>query len=148
MPCRVGGCLSLHWSIWRDKGAEPWVVEVLRKGYLIPSSSLSGFGSQLFPEFCQGECLTPGDSLSQREGSSRASSPLPGIYSRLFVVWKALGSWRPVIDLSNLNRFVLQTRFKMETAQSEFHAVQRGYWMVPIDLKDVYLQTPVHPNSR
>ena len=28
-----GGCLSLHWQAWRDRGAEPWVVEVLRLGY-------------------------------------------------------------------------------------------------------------------
>ena len=28
-----GGCLSLHWQAWRDRGAEPWVVEVLRVGY-------------------------------------------------------------------------------------------------------------------
>ena len=23
-----GGCLSLHWQAWRDRDAEPWVVEV------------------------------------------------------------------------------------------------------------------------
>ena len=34
-------------------------------------------------------------------------APLPslGFYSRLFVVWKTSGSWRPVIDLSTLNLF-------------------------------------------
>ena len=31
-----GGCLSLHWQAWRDRGAEPWVVEVLRVGYCLP----------------------------------------------------------------------------------------------------------------
>ena len=31
-----GGCLSLHWQAWRDRGTEPWVVEVLREGYRIP----------------------------------------------------------------------------------------------------------------
>ena len=34
--------------------------------------------------------------------------PLPSLsfYSRLFVVWKTSGSWRPIIDLSTLNLFV------------------------------------------
>ena len=32
-PSLVGGCLGLHWRQWRDRGAEPWVVEVLRRGY-------------------------------------------------------------------------------------------------------------------
>ena len=30
-----GGCLSLHWQAWRDRGAEPWVV-VLKLGYCLP----------------------------------------------------------------------------------------------------------------
>ena len=35
-----------------------------------------------------------------------APLPSPGFYSRLFVVWKTSGSWRPVISLSHLHRFV------------------------------------------
>ena len=31
-----GGCLSLHWQAWRDRDAEPWVVEVLQVGYCLP----------------------------------------------------------------------------------------------------------------
>ena len=33
----------------------------------------------------------------------------PGFYSRLFLVEKASGGWRPVIDLSPFNEFVQQT---------------------------------------
>ena len=35
-PIAIGGCLSLHWQVWSDEGAEPWVVEVWRWG--IPDS--------------------------------------------------------------------------------------------------------------
>ena len=37
-PCLTlsGGCLSLHWQAWRDGGADPWVVEVVREGCRIP----------------------------------------------------------------------------------------------------------------
>ena len=34
-----------------------------------------------------------------------ARDPGPGFYSRLFLVEKATGGWRPVIDLSHLNAF-------------------------------------------
>ena len=34
-PIAIGGCLSLHWQVWSDEGAEPWVVEVLQWGYQI-----------------------------------------------------------------------------------------------------------------
>ena len=47
-----------------------------------------------------------------------APLPSPGFYSRLFVVWKSLGSWRPVIDLSLLNHFVDVSHFCMETIPS------------------------------
>ena len=77
-------------------------------------------------------------------------APLPslGFYSRLFVVWKTSGSWRPVIDLSTLNRFVDVSHFQMETIQSVLLSVRPGDWMASIDLRDAYLQVPVHPESR
>ena len=64
------------------------------------------------------------------------------------MVMKASGSWRPVIDLSTLNLRVRKTPFKMETLQSVLLSVRSGDWMVSIDLKDAYLQIPIHPDSR
>ena len=77
-----------------------------------------------------------------------APFPSPGFYSRLFVVWKTSGSWRPVIDLSHLNRFVDVSHFQMETIQSVLLSIRQGDWMASIDLKEAYLQVPVHPASR
>ena len=77
-----------------------------------------------------------------------APLPSPGFYSRLFVVWKTSGSWRPVIDLSHLNRFLTSSPFKMETIQSVLLSVRPGDWMVSINLKEAYLQIPVDPDSR
>ena len=61
-----------------------------------------------------------------------APLPSPGFYSRLFVVWKTLGSWRPVIDLSHLNRFVDVSHFQMETIQSALLSVRQGDWFTRI----------------
>ena len=72
----------------------------------------------------------------------------PGFYSRLFVVWKTSGSWRPVIDLSHLIRFVDVSPFQMETIQSVLLSVRQGDWMASIDLMEAYLQVPVPPVSR
>ena len=77
-----------------------------------------------------------------------APLPSPGFYSHLFVVWKTSGSWRPVIALSHLNRFVDVSHFQMETIQSVLLSVRQGDWMASIDLKEAYLQVPVHPASR
>ena len=69
-------------------------------------------------------------------------------YNRLFVVWKTSGSWQPVIDLSLLSRFVDVSHFRMETIQSVLLSVRQGDWMASIDLREAYLQVPVHPESR
>ena len=65
------------------------------------------------------------------------SDPEPGFYSRLFLVEKSSGGWRPVIDLSPLNEFVHETPFRMETLSSVL-AVRKDDFLALIDLKDAY----------
>ena len=104
---------------------DPWVVEVLHWGYKIPFRAAPKLSEEPIPY--------PSYSLSSIRGMALASEvlslvkkgavelaplPSPGYYSRLFLVMKASGSWRPVIDLSLLNLKVLKTSFKMETLQS------------------------------
>ena len=74
--------------------------------------------------------------------------PGPGFYSRPFLVEKASGGWRPIIDLSPLNEFIQQTQFRMETPSSVLLAVRKNDFLASIDLKDAYFQVPVHPASR
>ena len=74
--------------------------------------------------------------------------PGPGFYSGLFLVEKASGGWRPVIDLSPLNEFVRQTPFKMETTTSVLLSVRKGDFLASVDLKDAYFQIPIHHSSR
>ena len=76
------------------------------------------------------------------------SDPDPGFYSRLFLVEKSSGGWRPVIDLSPLNEFVQQTLFRMETPNSVLLTVRKNNFLASIDLKDAYFQILVHPSSR
>ena len=77
-----------------------------------------------------------------------ARDPGPGFYSRLFLVEKASGGWRPVVDLSHLNEFIQLTRFKMETVASVLLSVREGDFLASLDLKDAYFQIPIHPSSR
>ncbi|XP_064111450.1 uncharacterized protein LOC135218938 [Macrobrachium nipponense] len=72
----------------------------------------------------------------------------PGFYNCLFLVPKASGGWRPVLDVSALNVFVEKTKFTMETTQSVLAAVRPGDWMVSLNLQDAYFHIPIHPTSR
>jgi hypothetical protein len=72
----------------------------------------------------------------------------PGFYSRLFLVPKKTGDWRPVIDLSALNQFIECPTFKMDTPELVRASLQPGMWTTSIDLKDAYFHIPIHPGYR
>ena len=92
--------------------------------------------------------LTEIDTMMEKGVLEIVPDPGPGFYSRLFLVEKASGGWRPVIDLSPLNEFIQQTPFRMETPSSVLLAVRENDFLASIDLKDAYFQVPVHPASR
>ena len=115
-PLIIGGCLSLHWQAWSDRSTDPWVVEVLWWGYRIPFLSALPLSSDPipFPAYTPSSILGKALeqevlSLVEKGAVELAPLPSPGFYSRLFVVMKPLGSWRPVIDLSTQNQHVLKS---------------------------------------
>ncbi|XP_053114316.1 uncharacterized protein LOC128328210 [Hemicordylus capensis] len=71
-----------------------------------------------------------------------------GVYSLLFLVPKKDDSWRAILDLKRLNRFVRKRTFHMETLKSIKRAVHQGDWLFSIDLSEAYLHVPVHPRCR
>ena len=100
------------------------------------------------PQSLNGRALEEEIQALRRKGAVELAPPMPGFYSRMFVVTKATGGWRPIIDLSTLNLSVDRTPFRMETSQTVLRSVRKNDWMVSIDLKDAYLQIPIHPASR
>ena len=100
-------------------------MEVLRWGYQIPFRRAPTLSKDPIPlpayslNSIRGKALEAEvQSLLSKGAIELAPLPSPGFYSRLFVVMKASGVWRPVIDLSTLNLRIQQTSFKMETLQS------------------------------
>ena len=156
LPMSVGGCLSSHWRSWQDIGAETWVVTILRDGYRVPfkdSSPPLARTPVSFPTYRAGspraQALRQEVEVMLAKGALEiARDPGPGFYSRLFLVEKATGGWRPVIDLSHLNDFVQLTPFKMETVASVLLSVREGDFLASLDLKDAYFQIPIHGSSR
>ena len=132
------------------------MVTVLRDGYRVP-----------FMDSPPPLARTPVSFPTYRAGSPRAQAlrqevepmlakgaleiardPGPGFYSRLFLVEKATGGWRPVVDLSHLNDFVHLTPFKMKTGASVLLSVGEGDFLASLDLKDAHFQIPIHGSSR
>ena len=129
-------------------------MESLRVGYRIPFDrppplsecplSLPAYS----PHSIRGVALNQELQDLLRKGAVEPSPQSPGFYSRLFLVKKASGSRRPIIDLSTLNDYVTSSRFHMETPRSVLNSIHPGDWMISLDLQDTYLQVPVHHDSR
>ena len=152
-PARVGECLALHWRQWQAVGAEPW-VEFPSSGMdtVSPSKTVSPLPPSRspvsFPTYPPNSPKALAfhqevESMISKGAVERVHDPGPGFYSHLFLVEKASGGWRPVIDLSPLNEFVRQTPFKMETASLVLLSVREGDFLASIDLKDAYFQIPI-----
>ena len=108
-------------------------MEVLRYGYRIPflrDPPLSKVPIRMLsyhPLSTKGVALGEiTQALIAKSAVELAPLPSPGFYSRLFVVWKTSGSWRPVIDLSTLNLLVDVSLFQIETIQSVLLSVRQG----------------------
>ena len=129
-------------------------MEVLREGYAIPFrmppplSPTPIILDSYSPQSVKGRALDEEIQALRHKGAVEPAPPTPGFFSRMFVVTKATGGWRPIIDLSTLSLDVDRTPFRMETSQMVLRAVRRNNCMVSIDLKDAYLQIPIHPASR
>ena len=133
---------------------DAWVVEALRVVYRIPFDRRPPLSERPLslpaysPQSIKGVALTQELQTLLRKGAVEPAPQSPGFYSRLFLVQKASGSWRPIIDLSTLNDYVTSSYFHMETPQSVLRSIRPGDWMVSLDLQDAYLQVPVHHDSR
>ena len=93
-----GGCLSLHWQAWRDRGAVPWVVEVLLVGYRIPFLRPPSLSTELTPMPSYAPTSIKGAALGEVTLPLIATgavelAPLPssGFSSCRFLVWKTSG---------------------------------------------------------
>ena len=49
-----------------------------------------------------------------------------------------------ILNLSELNEYVVYQRFKMESLQDVLNIIKPYAWMASVDLKDAFYSIPVH----
>jgi len=83
------------------------------------------------------------------KGAIKTVSLCPNQFvSRIFLVPKKDGSFRPVINLRPLNRFIVVAHFKMDNLTILKDLLQPEEWMASIDLKDAYLSVVISEEHR
>lgn len=71
-----------------------------------------------------------------------------GFYSRLFLVPKSSGSWRAILDLKSLYRYIIYRQFKMHSLQTILEFIWEGDFLSSVDLTEAYLHVPILPAHR
>ena len=146
----VGGRLSHYYKNWHQVSRDPWVLDTVQ-GYRLEFHSQPQQRTR--PSFHLDESRAEALTREVRElVDKRAIQPVwnqrGGFFSPMFVVPKGEGSWRPVINLKSLNTYLVPHHFKMEGIRVVKSLIQKGDWMVKLDLKDAFLSVPIHPTHR
>lgn len=68
--------------------------------------------------------------------------------SSYFLVKKPDGSYRFILNLKKLNKFIETNHFKLEDLRTAVKLIFPGDFMASIDLEDAYYTVPIHKNSR
>ena len=153
----MGARLQKFWGAWARYKIDPWVVQVLRDGYRIPflnnrlpplTSTPREYTSYLGSPEKYAVLQQEVEDMLRKEAIEIVCPGEPAFYNRLFLVPKPSGKWRPVLDVSRLNKFVHNTKFSMETAQTVQDSVREGDWLISLDMMDAYFHIPIHPQSR
>ena len=116
----VGGRLRSFRRDWQINKCSDSILNIITNGYVLPFISK--------PKLVRAPLIHSGyKALHKRQGLTSCIQSLLsknaiervenvkslGFYSRLFLVPKPHQRWRPMIDLSRLNAFLLVERFKM-----------------------------------
>ena len=147
----VGGRLTHFATNWEKISNDPWVQETISGSRLefrcIPQQGSRPGRMHLDAEKSQ-VLSQEVENLAAKEAIQLVADDSEGYTSPIFLVPKSDGSWRPVINLKSLNRYVITHHFKMESIRTVKGLMQRGDWLVKLDLKDAYLTVPIHSSHQ
>ena len=85
--------------------------------------------------------------MLQKNAITEVPPNSPGFDSNIFLVRKASGGWRPVIDLKNLNAHIHAPHFRMFTTNSVLSSVRKGDYAFKIDLQYQFQVLPFCLNT-
>ena len=130
----------------------------LRRGYPLPFTKVQGQA----PEITLTARSPPGLIANYARGSDKQSAlnikieellaknaiqEMPpgekGFFNRVFLRAKRTGGWRLILDVSELNKYLVCPTFKMDTTKVVRQAVHAGQWATSIDFSDAYHHVPM-----
>ena len=132
----------LH-TFWREElCAPPWVLDMLRQGYVLPFTSVptpylrpNQHSAHAEAEFVDGAAAE-----LVAEGYVKKVDQKPIVCSPLSEVANGVGKKRLVVNLRHVNRYLMVQKFKYEDLRVATLMSKPGEWMFSFDLKSGYHQ--------
>jgi hypothetical protein len=144
----VGARLQHFLPNWQAITDDPWILNTVR-GYRLELTSTPNQHHPPTPITFNQEksaALTSEiHKLLQKQAITQVENSPDEFLSPVFLVPKADGSWRPVINLRDLNSHITHHHFKMEGIKTVKGLMKKGDWLAKLDLKDAYLSVPMSP---
>ena len=151
----VGARLNQFWETWETLGVGPKVVQNVVQMYTLPFQTRPNLTRSPTIISCY---VNPHRNLYLLEALHQLTNKNAielvtnqeslHFYNRLFLVPKPNNKWRPILDLSNFNKFLKVEKLKKETPETIRTSVQTGEWVISIDFKDAYFHIPIQNQSR
>ena len=145
------GCTRFHVAQWKNITSEPWTLKTIQGcsidlletpvQKIIPSEIPFARKEQLALNAALTELLAQGV-------ISECNWEANGFCSNYFGRTKKNGSARIILNLSNLNEFVENYHFKMETIREAIALMRPGCYFASIDFKHAYYLVPIDESDR
>ena len=151
----VRGRLHHYWPLWKSLGMSNSVVNILKEGLKWKFKERPVLRNQpwrvqehMSPK--KKEAMTQIiEQLLSKGAIEEVTNPnSPGHYSILFLRRKSSGEFRPILDLKVLNKCIVNSKFRMESARSIQEAMNPDEWACSVDLTDAYFHIPVNKGFR
>lgn len=147
-----GGRITHFLKNWKKITSHPWPLQIVEEGYKIqfitnpipwrtvqhPVNQVEQQETNLAVEIF----LTAGI-IEECKNPTFSNQFL----SKFFTIQEPTKR-RPILDCKKLNQFIQVQHFKMEGVPALRELIEKGDFIVKLDLKDAYTVVPIHPASR
>ena len=146
VQCQIAGRIRFFIGKWKELTSDPTILSAVT-GYKIKFLTQPVQLFVLRPYLFSSETT---DAIDQQvsqfldKGIIKKSSPVENQFiSTIFLRPKKDGSFRMILNLKELNKFVEYEHFKMDSIYTSIELMRPTYFMASIDLKDAYFSVPI-----
>ncbi|XP_066590815.1 uncharacterized protein [Prorops nasuta] len=145
------GRLKYFYEVWKSITKDKFVLSCISGYEIIFNCQISGNEDFVEPLRSNQEIMDYRlaiRSLLDKGAIARCKAQKGQFLSSYFLIPKASGGMRFILNLKKLNMYISATHFKMEDIRTAIRLVRKNFFMASLDLEDAYFLVPILKKSR